>query len=119
MLSRSLYCTLGPTFFNSLLLAFLAAEPECLSRLAASCSFRLLPCLTARASWLPMFSTLKGRKPVHSMLYCCSPRFSGVAALTSPLTGKAVASAPVIGKPVRLSLLPPSPKLDWYMATPL
>ena len=33
--------------------------------------------------------------------------------LTTPLNGKDACALPVMGKPVKVSLVPPSPKLDW------
>jgi len=48
-----------------------------------------------------------------------SLRSSGVLPPTSPPISKRFVVLPVMGKPVNLSLLPPSSKLDWYRARPL
>ena len=114
VLSRSLYCTLGPTFFRSLAWSVLAAEPDALPSVALSCSLKEVFFATARASWLAaMFSTLKGRKPDHSTDQVSSPCLSSVLDPTVPSIWKALSAVPLIGKPVSLSLLPPSSKLDW------
>src|SRR5437764_3456773 len=114
VLSRSLYCTLGPTFLRSLLFTPLAAEPECSDRVLANSCSKDWPLATARAS-LPLlvFSTLKALKPDHSTAYWSLPFLSAVELPTSPAIGNALSLAPVIGQPVSLSLLPPSSKLDW------